>query len=113
MLPDGSWTCLTCGPIADAAAKHASAAIGLLTLVDGQLVAALAGVRRAKAGFMEELRQVYQPTQEVINLKRELSTTRSELQESRKRSKEMENALQEAKRSVRGTQRNDDLLNGV
>ena len=109
---DGTWTCITCVP-SDVAESHFTEydkTLQALNDIERQTVIQLVSVRKAKAQLMEDLRQGGLSAQEQVNrLKRELLAARAELQDSRKRVKEMEDGPKEEQSATVGLQENGDL----
>ena len=107
---DGSWTCIICDPSDAVESQPTNQTLKVLTRLEGQVTVQLASIRKAKAQLLEDLRQGAQPVPEQINLlKRELSATRAELQDSRKRIKEMEDAMKVEPSATAELQENGDL----
>ena len=105
---DGTWTCIICAP--SDVAEPSDRTLKALIHIERQVIIQLVGIRKAKAQLSEDLRQSGQPVHEQVNrLKRELLATQAELQDSRKRIKEMEDGPKEEPSVTAGLQENGDL----
>lgn len=96
VLSGGPWTCIKCLPTSPGSEQLTVSAHSLIQL-ENQLITALSDLRKLK------------DTSTVNTLKRDLSMTRGELQESHQRLRSMEKELNEAKATMAGNHENMHL----